>query len=252
MQGPWEIVVLATFSWAFFGNGGALALNTYFDRDANRGYIRGVYPKVEVNRRLLLPFSLLVITLGLIFSFFINETFVVLYATGVILAVFYSVPPVRLKSRPGLDMLTNAFGYGGLTFLAGWVVFGAISREGLFLALAVSFAFGALYVVSTLWHPEEDKKASAKTMGVVLGSKKSLAVAMVLGILTILFISYPLYTGYLKPMTYFFMLPAVYILIDLFRRYRSVKNNDPFTNGRDLIVALFLCYILIITGEVLG
>jgi 4-hydroxybenzoate polyprenyltransferase len=85
-------------------------------------------------------------------------------AANLALAWLYSVPPVRLKARPGMDVAVNAVGVGVLSTLAGWSA--AASPAGFpwpFLAQALLVGV-AVYVPTTLVDLEADRAAGDRTI----------------------------------------------------------------------------------------
>jgi 4-hydroxybenzoate polyprenyltransferase len=99
----------------------------------------------------------------------INLTFLALVAAFLALAWAYSVPPLRLKTRPGADLAVNALGVGVLAVLAGWSAarpLGAfpwiVLPQGLLVATAV-------YVPSTLVDEAADRASGFLTFATALG-----------------------------------------------------------------------------------
>jgi chlorophyll synthase len=99
-------------------------------------------------------------------------------AACVVMAVLYSVPPVRLKARAGWDLLINCLGFGLLTPLAGWGVTGRPLPPGV-LSAAVGFAFlfAAFYPATQIYQIGEDRARGDRTLVIVLGEGPSLGFA---------------------------------------------------------------------------
>ncbi len=93
-------------------------------------------------------------------------------AVVVLLGWAYSAPPLRLKARPGADVVVNSVVAGGLGPLGGWV---AVSGEtaGFPWALAAVgvMAIAALYLPTTLVDRSADQRAGYRTTAVVLGRR---------------------------------------------------------------------------------
>jgi len=107
--------------------------------------------------------------LALVVALLVNATFAALLAGCLVLAWLYSAPPVRLKTRPGADVLVNALGVGGLAAFAGWGLARPLAEapweflpQGLLVAAAV-------YVPTTLVDYEADRAAGYATFATVLG-----------------------------------------------------------------------------------
>jgi 4-hydroxybenzoate polyprenyltransferase len=98
--------------------------------------------------------------------------------------VLYSVPPFRLKARPGLDWIINLVGFGFLTPYAGWALTGKeLSVTGFVLLLSFALLFGALYPLTQLYQVEEDRRRGDRTLTVSLGIERSLGLAMGMAVL---------------------------------------------------------------------
>lgn len=98
-----------------------------------------------------------------------------LFATGTALVVVlgwaYSAPPVRLKARPGADLLANAV-VGVLGPLGGWVAFTG-GAQGFPWPIAVLgvLAAAALYLPTTAADADADRSAGIDTIAVRLGAR---------------------------------------------------------------------------------
>jgi 4-hydroxybenzoate polyprenyltransferase len=104
---------------------------------------------------------------------------VVVTAAFLVLAWAYSVPPVRLKSRPGADVLVNALGVGALPLLAGWSVARPLtSFPWVMLAQGTAVAV-ALYVPTTLVDHQPDLAAGYCTIATRLGYRRAYRVGVI-------------------------------------------------------------------------
>lgn len=169
--------------WAIFLNGGTLAINTAFDQDEageDIGYLNNPPPAPPD----LAHFATNWMLLGLAAAFAMPWGFFWIYATCFLLSLLYSVPPVRLKSRPGADVLINMAGYGAFNFAAGAMAPGTgLEKHGLLAAiawLAVSFAFlfGAFYPMTQIYQIPQDVAKGDRTLVVRFGARRSLALSI--------------------------------------------------------------------------
>lgn len=93
-------------------------------------------------------------------------------ALTVVLGWAYSTPPLRLKARPGADVVVNAFAVAGLGPLGGWVALtGTLTGFPWPIALIGALAVAALYLPTTLVDRAADRAAGARTTAVVLGDR---------------------------------------------------------------------------------
>lgn len=103
----------------------------------------------------------------------VNASFLLMVAGCLALAWLYSVPPIRLKTRPGMDVAVNAIGIGVLAGMAGWAVARPLAEfpyvflpQGLLVATAI-------YVPTTLWDLEADRVTGYLTIATHLGAERT-------------------------------------------------------------------------------
>ena len=174
-QVSWKAASLGWFIFVVLMNGGTLAINSAFDNDqGDIGYLRQP-PKPP---RFLLHVSALMLTASLLLGFLLPPVFAWSNAVCVMMAVFYSVPPIRLKARAGWDMVINCLGFGLLTPMAGWGLTG-IPLSTAFVHVTIGFAclFGALYPMTQIYQIEEDRARGDRTLVIKLGESLSLWMA---------------------------------------------------------------------------
>jgi chlorophyll synthase len=99
----------------------------------------------------------------------VSAAFCAVMATFLVLAWAYSVPPVRLKSRPGADVLVNGIGVGVLPLLAGWSVARPITSFPWVMLVGGFSVAAALYVPTTLVDHAADAAAGCRTVATRLG-----------------------------------------------------------------------------------
>jgi lycopene elongase/hydratase (dihydrobisanhydrobacterioruberin-forming) len=162
--------------WVVCLNGGTLALNSAFDRDeGDIAYLRRP-PRPPAG---LATFSLTLMAIGLIIALLLPLRYIAVYALCFILSVLYSMPPFRLKAVAGADWLINMWGFGTLTPYAGWSATGIpLDAAGGLVLLAFCPLFASLYPLTQLYQVEEDSRRGDRTLGVVLGPKRSLDLAI--------------------------------------------------------------------------
>jgi len=169
--GLWALAI-----WVVLLNGGTLAINSVFDRDAGDiGYLRSPPPVP----RGLLAFSVGLLALGQLLAFTLTLQFALVYAACFAMSVAYSVPPLRLKAVGGVDWLINMWGFGTFTPYAAWAASGRVLdvEHGLIL-LAFCPLFASFYPLTQLYQFEEDTARGDRTLAIILGMKSSLAVAI--------------------------------------------------------------------------
>ncbi len=162
--------------WVIMGNGGTLALNSAFDRDeGDIGYLVAPPPVP----RYLLAFSLVLLAGGQILALALPLGFQLAYAACLVLSVLYSVPPFRLKAVAGADWVINMWGFGTLSPYATWAATGRPLDPGHALVLlAFCPLFAGLYPLTQLYQLEEDRRRGDRTLALLLGMRRSLALAL--------------------------------------------------------------------------
>ena len=109
-----------------------------------------------------------------------NLSYLFLFVLSVLLGVGYSVRPFRLKGRPLLDLFANAIGYGVITFLLGWTTAAPITADALWQTIPYAFCVGAAFVNTTLPDLKGDRAGGDKTTGVLLGTRRSCQLSLIL------------------------------------------------------------------------
>lgn len=99
------------------------------------------------------------------------------FAAGALLSLvlgwLYSVPPVRLKARPGADVAANALALGALGPLAGWTAVHALAGFPWPISVQGVLVGAALYVPTTLADHEADLASGYRTVAVRLGPRRA-------------------------------------------------------------------------------
>jgi chlorophyll synthase len=99
---------------------------------------------------------------------------------ALVLALVYSLPPLRLCARPWLDLAANAIGYGGLAFVAGRTGAGGdlvvAGRDAAPWILLV----GATFLHTTILDADGDRAAGKRTTAVAIGVIPSARLALAL------------------------------------------------------------------------
>ena len=177
----WKAAAFGWFVFVALLNGGTLAINSAFDNDeGDIGYLRQP-PKPP---KYLLHISALMLLASLLAGFLLPPVFAWSNAICVVMAVLYSVPPVRLKARAGWDMVINCIGFGLLTPMAGWGLTGRpLTVAFVHAVIGFAFLFGALYPLTQIYQIEEDRGRGDRTLVIKLGESLSLWLATILAVI---------------------------------------------------------------------
>ncbi|WP_432967444.1 UbiA prenyltransferase family protein [Dactylosporangium sp. CA-233914] len=163
------LLVLGPLVW-----GAVLAQNDLHDLDSDRANPRKAGAPLVTGRitprRLRMSYRLSAAA-GVAFALFVSPLFVLGVAGVLALGWAYSVPPLRLKTRPGWDVAINALVVGAVSPAAGWT----ITRSPWefpwpFAVIGVLFA-AALYVPTTVTDLAADASAGYTTFAVRFGAR---------------------------------------------------------------------------------
>ena len=106
-------------------------------------------------------------------SLTVNMAFALVVAGALALAWAYSVPPVRLKTRPGADLAANALAVGVVTLLAGWTVTRPLGEFPWYVLPQGLLVATALYVPTTLVDADSDRRSGYRTIATTLGDRRA-------------------------------------------------------------------------------
>lgn len=166
-------------------------LNDVYDiksdkRNKNKDMLQGAKLKkseIKQIKKLAIIFSVFF----LFSSILIGRLENILLSTGlIILSIVYSVPPIRLKSKPILDSIFGSIGYFFPILLA-FTTYNSLSNIPWQYAILI-FPMIGNHAITTLRDTGCDKKANILTTGVFLGKRKTLVTALILYLISLLLI----------------------------------------------------------------
>ena len=96
---------------------------------------------------------------------------------AIALGLVYSLPPLRLCSRPFLDMLANAIGYGGGAFMLGCITAGGTFKGALGLTWPYVILVASTFLYTTILDLEGDRAARKISTTVLIGVRASYLLA---------------------------------------------------------------------------
>jgi len=137
-------------------------------RKANSPLLRGVV-SVATSRRAMYCFAVA----AAVGAFTISWTFLALVVACGLLGWAYSAPPLRWKTKPGLDLMVNAVGVGSLTLFAGWSIARPLG-DFPFVTLPAGLLTGVgVYVPTLLMDLLPDRASGYTTLGARLGPERT-------------------------------------------------------------------------------
>jgi len=100
--------------------------------------------------------------------------------TGLVLGLAYSLPPLRLKARPVLDLAANVAGFAMVGFALGWLVYEPYQPLMWFRMLPYALAMSGIFLNTCIPDEEGDRSVGDRTSCVVFGKDAVGRVALAL------------------------------------------------------------------------
>jgi len=160
--------LLMILSFELYGLYGFL-VNDYFDyeSDVSSGKFRSVH---RLGKGFVVVWIFLVLILEAIVLFYLgNTSFVLIYTISILLAFFYSAPPLRFKERGALGIFVNCLIEKTLVTLAIFTYFNHMGWDTLAFVFASFFLHLADIVTHQLYDYDADSMTSTKTFAVEKG-----------------------------------------------------------------------------------
>ena len=204
------------------------SINDCFDTKEDKYKNQKANPLVskEISFKNSLVLSLLPGVLGLSLSIIFNFKVFLFSLAGAAIGFFYSAPPLRMKSRPLLDLVSHGLFAGALLFFLPLLIFSPELTIIHYLISASIFYFSVMAELRNhLEDYETDKKAGLRTTVCVLGYKNSQSLLRYLTILSPLTL-FP--TFLLIPQKYFFLFlisSFIFLFFALFNRDSKIVKN---------------------------
>lgn len=253
----WPLALIMIYSGVIIGNNGlptdwittmmlfllgilfsssAFSWNQIFDAESDRMTSRrtkfGPIPNKslpvaskKISKKNALVFSSILGISSIFFSLTFNVNVFLVILFSLLLHIFYSTPPIRLKGRTPFDAITNAIGFGILSPLLGVLAFSGITYEILFL-LPVSFIFAlGVYIPTTIVDYDFDKKFKIKTFAVRHGIKKSAKWSTLIQLLGIFFMLILFYMNFYPKIILSFLPFSLIFLISTLVIYISPSSR---------------------------
>jgi lycopene elongase/hydratase (dihydrobisanhydrobacterioruberin-forming) len=165
-----------------FLGGSTLLFNDYWDYDVDRISKRKSefpLPKGLVPRSTVLKLSIAFMVIAIVVSLIIEPVFAVIISICIFLSIIYSAPPIRVKGRPGFDVILNSTGAGILCSLGGWSLVEPLSEYPFWWLVAMFFGVAAIYIPTTIIDHDSDEKKGIATLAVRLGTQRAFYLGLV-------------------------------------------------------------------------
>lgn len=165
-----------------FLGGSTLLFNDYWDYNVDKiSRRKSEYPLPRdlISRSRVLKISIGFMVAAIVLSLMISLLFALLIALCIFLSIIYSAPPIRIKNRPGFDVVLNASGAGILCSLAGWVVVESLDGFPILWLIPMFFGVAAIYIPTTIIDHDSDKENGVNTIAVRLGKRSAFHLGLV-------------------------------------------------------------------------
>ncbi len=205
-----------------FARNAAMAFNRYLDRDIDaqnpRTVIRDI-PAGRISSNSALVFTIINSLFFILTTLFINR--LCLYLSPVALAVVLGYS--YTKRFTPLCHLILGLGLALAPIGAYLVVTGEFALLPVFFSLAVLCWVSGFDIIYALQDEEFDRQNGLNSIPAWLGKKKALYVSAFLHVLTVLFVSLPLF---FTTLSWFYMAGVLFFIILLIYQHQLVKPND--------------------------
>jgi len=162
---------------------GTLLLNDAYDREVDalstrkRNYASSTG---RVNGGTLKRYAVISFAVSLLLALLVSLEFLVVIGLLVVLAIFYSIPPIQLSRRPGLDLAANALGIGILCTIAGWVIAAPSSLPPTVWLVTSALGTGTFFMLPALMDYGSDEEGGKMSIVVALGWRRACLLGAVL------------------------------------------------------------------------
>ena len=178
-----DVLVFVLMISAYLGF--SFAINNTFDvrEDRLKEARKNPLATREITHSKALAFSLLLALSGLLLSVWFGLVMFVYHTSLTLLSLFYSVPPVRLKSRCPLDILSHGFFFGSLIFVQPVLIFSSFTLDILLISISIFILSMAIELWNHIIDFDSDLKARLRTTVCVIGLNKSERFARILAMI---------------------------------------------------------------------
>jgi len=184
---PLFFFVVSTFFILAF----TFAVNNYYDIDTDKENPRRAHLNAmasgKISKQTGMLLNLIFIVIPLVLSFFYTREVFVFCALLIFWMWVYSAPPLRLKGRPGLDILWHFIAFLALVLWGSYLA-GSVSMINILVAVSLGI-FGCFAQIDNHIHDYPfDKASGSKTFAVWIGINKACVALKLLFIIYIFFL----------------------------------------------------------------
>ncbi|MEO1644434.1 MAG: prenyltransferase [Chloroflexota bacterium] len=172
-------------------------------------------------------------------------------ASTLILSYLYSVPPVRLKARPIVDIVSHVLMLSALILLSGYVLYDTRLDAVWALAFGVAFAsaYGQFY--NQLSDFTVDKQAGLSNTAMLVGERNTRYLMGLSGLLTVVCIGIAIWQGVFPAWLVWVLLSAV-VIVSMFDWQQDMRGNPSDASGTVqqpiLLIANIVAFVWLIVA----
>jgi 4-hydroxybenzoate polyprenyltransferase len=192
---PFCVFLIATFFCMSF----IFAINNYYDADSDRANPRRMHKNAlasgDISKKGAMAINILCIMTPLLILTWYKPIVLPITILLIVWSALYSIPPIRIKGRPGLDVIWHFFGFLYIVLL-GALISGSLSELVWIMAVSLGI-FSCIGQLANHYEDfEYDKESGTKTFAVRFGlDATKQTIEVVLGIhlciIVLLFVLYP-------------------------------------------------------------
>jgi len=210
-----------------------------------------------ISSKEMLISSLIFSLIGLSILWYYFDLVVLL--TGVILiiiTVFYSLPPIRFKTKPPMDSISNMLFMGSLPFILGWLSTGVkLNYDTIVFGLIMGIPVIAHYLILSCQDIKTDEEFGIKTSSVMLGYNWSINISLFLWIVLIV-ISIFTFRFDISTISFLIVLPILTLMWIKYRitndyKLRQKNINFLLTISTLLWLSFIYLYLLFLTTSII-
>ena len=191
------VFLIATFFYMSF----TFAINNYYDANSDRANPRRMHKNAlasgDISKKGAMIINILCIVIPLLILSWYKPVVVPLTILLIVWSALYSIPPIRIKGRPGVDVIWHFFGFLYIVLL-GALIAGSLSELVWLMAISLGI-FSCIGQLANHYEDfEYDKESGTKTFAVRFGLKATKqTIEVVLGIhLCIIILLFVLYLSH--------------------------------------------------------
>lgn len=225
-------LVILGFSFLFAS---VYSLNNTYDHKSDKGHPSKTNPvaRGEISFKESLTESIVLGAAGLTFLGLVSLEGIIGGVILSVLSIIYHVPPFRTKARPYLDIITIALLYS-TPFFIGYSSINSVDLKGISFAFLFGLLCGSTHPFQTAKDTEEDRRNGDITVSVLIGTKKSMLLSLMLFISTMVYFEFLILAKLLDPKMFF--IPLIF-MPSLFYHVHAITNpsNKKIDNTWNLL-----------------